>query len=104
LLFFFKKRQRRRSPVVNQRASTCEKAGIGGAFANTSGFFSNAVVGQAVDDRKLSWLHRFRFSRKSVAPEKDSFLNESGKKKLRRFSLKRNSTSSERGTVERCGY
>ena len=82
--------------MVNQKAVQAEKAGVGRAFANTSGFFSNAVVGQAVDDRRGSWLKRIRFGRKSVNPEKGSFEDgASGKKKLRRFSTKRNSTAIE---------
>ena len=76
------------------------KAGIGGAFATTSGIFSNAVFGQAVDDRRRSWLHRFSLSRKSVNPEKEQFGQKNdapGKKKLRKFSMKRKSISFEEG-------
>ena len=76
---------------MNQRAAQVDNAGIGSAFANTSGFFSNAVVGQAVDDRRGSRKQRFGFGRKSVKPEEDV----SGKKKLRKFSMKRNSTQIE---------
>ncbi|XP_078349307.1 adenylate cyclase type 10-like isoform X2 [Oculina patagonica] len=93
-----KKRERRKqSPVVNQRTVQAEKAGVGSAFANTSGFFSNAVVGQAVDDRRSSWLKRLRFGRKSVNPEEEAFEQKEGVtgKTLRKFSLIRNSTEIE---------
>ena len=98
VLSIFKRKVRRQSPVVNQRAVQADKAGVGSVFANTSGFFSNAVVGQAVDDRRSSWLKRIGFGRKSVNPEKELFeQNEgvTGKKKLRKFSMKRNSTEIE---------
>lgn len=75
-----------------------DKAGIGSAFANTSGFFSNAVVGRAVDDRRRSWLQRVGFSRKSVNPEKELLEQKEGaigKKKFRKFSTKPNSTEME---------
>ena len=105
-IFVFKKRERRQSPVVNQKAVLVDKSGIGGAVANTSGFFSNAVVGQAVDDRRHSWFHRFSFSRKSVNPGAEPFgqnNNASGNKKLRKFSTKRNSKPFEEGMVKPTG-
>lgn len=80
---------------MSQKATLIEKTGIGGAFAATSGPFSNAVVGQAVDDRRPSCLERFFKRRKSVDPEKELLEQKEGvigKKKLRKFSTKRNLT------------
>ena len=94
----FKRKEIKGSPVVNQTAGQVDSAGIGRTFANTSGFFNNAVVGQAVDDRRSSWLQRLRFGRKSVNPGKEECeqtVGVSRKKKLRRFSTKRNSTQIE---------
>ena len=71
---------------MGQKATT-EKAGI-------KGLLSNAVVGQVVDDRRPSWLQRLFKSRKSVDHEKDLLEQKEGavgKKKLRKFSSKRNS-------------
>jgi len=72
---------------VNQKSVPAEIVGIASIFANTSGFVSNAIVGQAVDDRRRSWFQRIFKSRKSVDPE-----NGIGKKKRRKFSTKRGST------------
>ena len=83
-----------------------DKAGIGSALTNTSGFVNNAVVGQAVDDRRRSWLKRFSFSRKSVNPTDDSLRqkdNPAGKKKLRKFSLRRKSNAVEEGMMKQSG-
>ena len=82
---------------MSQKATLIEKAGFGGTFAATSnsGLFNNAVVGQTVDDRRPSWLGRLFKSRKSVDPEKELLEQKEdvvGKKKLRKFSTKRNST------------
>ena len=60
----FQRKERRESPVVSQKVVLTDRVGIGGAFANTSGFVSNAVVGQAVDDRRRSFFQRFFFRRK----------------------------------------
>ena len=99
---FLKKRERRQSPVVKQTAAIAAKTGIGGAFANTFGFVNNAAVGQAVDDRRFSWLRRLSFRRKTVDHEEESVYetdNATGKKKLRKFSMRKKSNWSERGTI-----
>lgn len=72
---------------MNQKSVPAEIVGITSIFANTSGFVTNAIVGQAVDDRRRSWFQRIFKSRKSVDPE-----NGIGKKKRRKFSTKRDST------------
>ena len=80
---------------MSQKNTLVEEAGTGGAFVASSGLFSNAIVGQTVDDRRPRWLERLFKSRKSVDPEKDLLEQKegvSGKKKLRKFSAKRNST------------
>lgn len=64
---------------MSQKSTLKDKAGIRGEF---------------VDDRRPSWFKRLIKSRKSVDPEEE-FLEQkegvSGKKKLRKFSSKRNS-------------
>ena len=83
-----------------------DKVGIGGALVSTSGIVNNAVVGQAIDDNRGSWLRRFSISRKSVSPangllgQKD---NTTGKKKLRKFSLRRKSKVLEEGMMRQPG-
>ena len=99
---FLKKRERRQSPVVKQTAAIAAKTGIGGVFANTFGFVNNAVVGQTVDDRRFSWLRRLSFRRKTVDHEEESVYetdNATGKKKLRKFSMRKKSNWSERGRI-----
>ena len=74
---------------MSQKGVPAENAG------NTSGLFSNAVVGQAVDDHRPSWLQRIFKSRKCVDSETDLIEQKEGdigKKKLRKFSAKRNTT------------
>ena len=83
-----------------------DKAGIGGTLASTSGFVNNAVVGQAIDDNRESWLRRFTFSRQSVSPAKGLLGqkdNTTGKKKLRKFSLRRKSKVLEEGMMRQPG-
>lgn len=81
--------------MVKQTAATAAKTGIGGAFANSFGFVNNAVVGQAVDDRRFSW-------RKTVDLEEESVYemdNATGKKKLRKFSMRKKSNWAEKGRI-----
>lgn len=89
--------------MVKQISVLVGKVGIGSALTNTSGFVNNAVVGQAIDDRRRSWLHRFSFSRKSVKPT-DGLLRQKdkppGKKKLRKFSLRKKSNAVEEGMMK----
>ena len=99
---FLKKRERRQSPVVKQTVAIAAKTGIGGVFANTFGFVNNAVVGQTVDDRRFSWLRRLSFRRKTVDHEEESVYetdNATGKKKLRKFSMRKKSNWSEKGRI-----
>ena len=72
---------------MSQKSVPGEIVQIASIIASTSGFVSNAIVGQAVDDRRRSWFQRMFKSRKSVDPE-----NGIGKKKRRKFSTKRDST------------
>ena len=79
--------------MVNQKAGETE--GIGSKFANTAGFFNHAVVNRAVDDHRNSWLQRLPCAKKFVSPGKEDGEQDEGvtrKKKLRRFSSKKNST------------
>ena len=88
--------------MVKQTAAVAAKTGIGEAFANSFGFVNNAVVGQAVDDRRFSWLRRLSFHRKTEDPEEESVYetdNATGKKKLRKFSMRKKSNWSERGRI-----
>lgn len=99
----FQRKKRRESPVVSQKVVLADRGVIGGAFANTSGFVSNAVVGQAVDDRRRSFFQRFFLRRKTVKPE-DELVgpseNGSGKKRLSKFSFRRKSNAFEEGAVQ----
>lgn len=91
--FALKTKKLKESPVVNQKAGETE--GIGSKFANTAGFFNDAVVNRAVDDHRTSWLQRLPCAKKFVSPGKEDGEQDEGvtrKKKLRRFSSKKNST------------
>ncbi|RMX45142.1 hypothetical protein pdam_00016498, partial [Pocillopora damicornis] len=88
-----KTKKLKESPVVNQKAGETE--GIGSKSANTAGFFNDAVVNRAVDDHRTSWLQRLPCAKKFVSPGKEDGAQDEGvtkKKKLRRFSSKKNST------------
>lgn len=88
--------------MVKQTVEIAAKSGIGGSFANTSGFVNNALVGQAVGDRRFSWLRRLTCGRKTVSPKEEAVYqtdNATGKKKLRKFSMGKKTNWSEGGRI-----
>ena len=88
--------------MVKQTVEIAAKSGIGGSFANTSGFVNNALVGQAVGDRRFCWLRRLTCGRKTVSPKEEAVYqtdNATGKKKLRKFSMGKKTNWSEEGRI-----